>query len=236
MNMSGASQISLEKEKELAALEAVKYVHDGQIVGLGTGSSAFYAIRAIGKLVRSGCRIRAVATSVRTEELAREAGIPLIDINTIDEIDLTIDGADEFTPDLMLIKGGGGALLREKIVASLTRVQVIITDSTKWVNKLGHFPLPVEVIPFAARYVQNELARLGGTAKLRSKDNGIYHTDQGNYILDVDWGLIDNPRALAEQLNRIEGIACHGLFIDLTTRVLMGKGERVMVFEGGPVK
>lgn len=220
----------LEKEKELAALAAVQYVRDGQVVGLGTGSSSEYAIRALGEMVKNGLRITGVPTSIRTAQLAEALGIPLADINTINEIDITIDGADEFTTDLLLIKGGGGALLREKIVASLTKQQIIIADSSKLVEKLGKFHLPIEVIPFASNYVLNQLKKIGGQAKIRQSGAEPYKTDQGNYILDTDFGLMENPRGLAENLNRIEGIACYGLFIDLAERVIMAKGDETFEF------
>lgn len=221
----------LEKEKEIAALAAVEHIQDGQIVGLGTGSSSEYAIRAIGRKVEEGLKITGVPTSNRTAQLAESLQIPLADINTIDQIDITIDGADEFTTDLMLIKGGGGALLREKIVASLTRQQIIIADSSKLVEKLGQFRLPIEVIPFATNYVLRQLEKLGGKAELRLVDQKPYRTDQGNYILDTDFGLIDHPDQLADKLNQIEGIACHGLFINLAERVIMGKGDEFLEFK-----
>lgn len=221
----------LEKEKEIAALAAVEHIQDGQIVGLGTGSSSEYAIRAIGRRVEEGLKITGVPTSNRTAQLAESLQIPLADINTIDQIDITIDGADEFTTDLMLIKGGGGALLREKIVASLTRQQIIIADSSKLVEKLGQFRLPIEVIPFATNYVLRQLEKLGGKAELRLVDQKPYQTDQSNYILDTDFGLIDHPDQLADKLNQIEGIACHGLFINLAERVIMGKGDEFLEFK-----
>lgn len=215
----------LEKEKELAAKEAVKFVADNQIVGLGTGSTAYYVVKEIGEMVKAGLKIKAVPTSNKTAELAHSLNITLIDINEIDQIDVTIDGADEFTEDLMLIKGGGGALLREKIVASMTKREIIIADSTKKVERLGKFPLPIEVIPFAANYVSRVLSELNGKAKLRMKDSSPFITDQGNYILDTDFGLIEDPVALADKLDKVVGIVCHGLFIGLANKVIMGVGE-----------
>src|SRR5215207_5936330 len=141
--MTWKMETTTEKEKYLAAKEAIKFIRDNQIVGLGTGSTAFYAITEIGNLVKEGLKIQGVPTSNATKDLAEKLNIPLIDINNIDSIDVTIDGADEFTSDLVLIKVGGGALLKEKIVASMTRKQIIIADSLKKVDKLGKFPLPV---------------------------------------------------------------------------------------------
>lgn len=220
----------LDREKEIAAIAAVAHIRDGQTVGLGTGSSSAYAIREIGRLVKDGLRISGVPTSVRTAELAKQYGIPLVDIQDVNVIDITIDGADEFTSDRLLIKGGGGALFREKIVASLTRQQIIIADSSKKVDKLGKFRVPVELAPFAWRYVLAFIEGLGGKGGLRQKGASTYTTDQGNYIIDLDFGLIDDPRSLAVTLNQIEGVVCHGIFIDLATVVLMGQGEEVISF------
>jgi len=215
----------LDREKYLAAQEAVKFIKGDQIIGLGTGSSATHAIKEIGNLVKAGLKIQGVPTSIKTEELAKSLGIPLIDINSVSFIDVTIDGADEFTNELMLIKGGGGALLREKIVASITRQEIIITDSSKKVERLGKFPLPIEVIPFAVNYVKRKLQELNGVGTIRLKEGAPFVTDQGNLIIDANFGLIDDPFSLSDSLNKIEGIVCHGLFIGLANKVITGIGE-----------
>lgn len=220
-----------DAEKKLAALEAVKHIHSGMIVGLGTGSTAYYAVLEISRLVSEGLHIQAVPTSEKTKALAIELHIPLIDINTIDAIDMTIDGADEFTKDRMLIKGGGGALLREKIVASLTREEIIIADSGKLVEQLGKFTVPIEVIPFACNAVLQKLKSIQGHGTIRQNGEGYFITDQGNYIIDVDFGLIDDPVKLASSLDSITGIVEHGLFIGMAKKVIMGKDNRVIVFE-----
>ncbi|MBO9619822.1 MAG: ribose-5-phosphate isomerase RpiA [Niabella sp.] len=220
-----------EQEKKNAALEAVSYIKNGQIIGLGTGSTAYFAILRIGELVTNGLAIKAIPTSEETKRLATELGIPLIDVNDVNAIDVTIDGADEFTPGLQLIKGGGGALLREKIVASITKQQIIIADSSKKVEKLGAFKVPVEVIPFASNAVSLKLKSLNGAVALRTKNNAVYLTDQQNYILDVDFGLIDNPTALAKALDHITGIVEHGLFIDMASMVICGQGEKTETYE-----
>ncbi len=217
-------------EKLSAAKEAVKLIFPDQVIGLGTGSTANFALQEIGLLVKKGLRIKAVPTSVKTEQLARELNIPIIDINTVSSIDLTIDGADEFTTDLVLIKGGGGALLREKIVASMSKQEIIIADSSKKVALLGSFKVPLEVIPFASGYVLQEIEKLQGQGKIRSKDEKIFVTDQGNHIIDVDFGKIKDPIMLAEKLNRIVGLVCHGLFINLTSKIIMGTGDKTVVF------
>ncbi len=218
-----------EQEKINAALKAVSFVKPGQVVGLGTGSTAYFAIQEIGKMVREGLEIRAIPTSEATRQLAEKWNIPLTDINDISTIDVTIDGADEFNSHLQLIKGGGGALLREKIVASITGTQVIIADASKQVEKLGAFRVPIEVIPFAANVVTRKLSALNGEASLRAKNGSTYITDQGNNILDVDFGLIDDPAALAKALDHITGIVEHGLFIDLADYVIVGKGDQVEI-------
>ena len=216
----------LEKEKEMAAIEAAKLIKNEQIVGLGTGSTAFYVVKEVGRMVKAGLKIRCVPTSNKTAELASSVGISLVDINEVELIDITIDGADEFNEQLVLIKGGGGALMREKIVASMTKQEIIIADSTKKVETLGKFPLPIEVIPYAANFVIREVAKLNGTGKVRIKDNLLFVTDSGNHIVDVDFGLIDDPASLANKLNTIVGVVCHGLFIGLTKMVIMGDAQK----------
>lgn len=220
----------MHNEKKAAALEAVKEIKDGMVIGLGTGSTAYYAIEAVGEMVKQGMKLKAVPTSEHTKQLSEELGIPMADINSIDKIDVTIDGADEFTQNLDLIKGGGGALLREKIVACLTEKQVIIADSSKLVRELGMFKVPVEVIPFACAYVMRQLQAIGGIGLVRQKNGSIYITDQGNYIVDADFGLINDPAALDKQLNNIVGVVEHGLFIGLTHKVIMASGKDTVVF------
>lgn len=214
-----------EKEKYLAAKEAVKLISDNQIVGLGTGSTAVYAVKEIGDLVKKGLKIQGIPTSNKTKELAETLNIPLADINEADHIDITIDGADEFNNGLVLIKGGGGALLKEKIVASMTVEEIIIADSSKKVDKLGKFPLPIEVIPFAANYVMRKLSQINGVGKIRIKENSPFITDEGNYIIDTDFGFITDPVSLSGTLNNIEGVVAHGLFIKLAKKVIMGVSD-----------
>jgi len=220
----------LEMEKKLAAKEAVKSIKNNQIIGLGTGSTSVYAIREIGEMVKNGLQIQAVATSVQTEKLARSLNIPLADVNSIDSIDMTIDGADEFSSDLILIKGGGGALFKEKIVASLSKELIIIADSSKKVDLLGKFKLPIEVVPFASNYVLNQIKSINGMGEIRLLLKEYFITEQGNYIIDCDFGLIENPIFLANKLKKIEGIVAHGLFINLTSKVIMGNGQSLITF------
>lgn len=217
-------------EKKLAALEAVKQIKDGMIVGLGTGSTAYYAIHAVSELIEQGMNLQTVPTSEQTRQMCVQLNIPMVDMNDIDAIDITIDGADEFTQNLELIKGGGGAMLREKIVACITKQQIIITDSSKMVHQLGKFTVPVEVIPMACSYVMRQLSAIGGIGLVRKKENNNYITDQGNYIIDADFGLIENPAALDEELNKIVGVVEHGLFIGLAHHVIMVKDGEVIRF------
>lgn len=218
-------------EKLTAALAAVKYVKDGDVVGLGTGSTTTFAIKELGKRVKEGLKITAAASSIRTEELAKSLGIQMLDLGSLSTIDISIDGADEFTETLDLIKGGGGALFREKIIASLSRNAIIITDASKKVKKLGAFTVPIEVIPLAYQYVFDQVTALGGKGKLRSIENKPFITDNGNLIIDADFGPIDDPVKLAFDLNQINGLLAHGLFINLTSKVIMSDGTDIIVFE-----
>ena len=215
-------------EKAAAARASLPFVRDGMTLGLGTGSTAAHAVRFLGEQVKAGLKIRGIPTSVHTQELAVSLGIPLTTLDECQQIDVDIDGADEFDPQLHLIKGGGGALLREKIIASASRQVVIIADSSKQVAVLGKFPLPVEVIPFAQPLVAKRITALGATVKLRKDAKGNpFVTDEGHQILDCSFGQIPDPPALARKLSDMPGIVEHGLFIDLATVVLCAKGENV---------
>lgn len=221
---------NLAEEKLLAAKEAVKYVKDNSIIGLGTGSTAYFAVVEIGKLVADGLKIKAVPTSNATAELAKSLNIPLITIDEVDSIDLTIDGTDEFDAALTLIKGGGGALFREKMVARLTKNQIIIADSSKKVDILGAFKVPVEVVPIALNFARKQIEKIGGATKIREKNGEIFVTDAGNRILDADFGEISDANNISDRLNSIEGVVCHGLFINLATTVIMAKSGEITVF------
>lgn len=222
---------SRDLEKQLVAREAVKLVKNNDVVGLGTGSTAKLALIELAERMKTGLTIKGVPSSLETEKQALELGIPLLPLGEVSEIDISIDGADEFNGNLQLIKGGGGALFREKIVASLSKNRVVIVDSSKKVEKLGAFKVPVEIAPFAFQYVIDQLTILGGKGQLRHKNNTVFITDNENYIVDVDFGLIDDPVALAVQLNQIEGVLAHGLFIGLATKIIMSKDGGFVVFE-----
>ncbi len=216
-----------DQEKEAAARASLRFVRDGDIVGLGTGSTAAYAVRLLGERVRAGLKIRGIPTSSQTRELATSLGIPLTTFDEVQEINVTIDGADEVDPHLCLTKGGGGALLREKIVASASRQLVIIADSSKQVPMLGKFPLPIEVIAFAQALVKKKIEALGASVKLRQSNGSPFVTDEGHHILDCSFGQIPDPPALARRLSDMPGVVEHGLFIDMASVVLIARGQEV---------
>jgi ribose 5-phosphate isomerase A len=219
-----------DAEKAAAARTAAAEVIDGMLVGLGSGSTAAYAVREIGRRVADGLRVDCVATSTATEALARSLGLSVRPFDDVARVDLTIDGADEIDPSLRAIKGGGGALLREKVVAAASDRVCIIVDASKPVARLGAFPLPVEVLPFAAAWVARALAGLGGAPTRRlGADGSPFHTDQGNVIFDTAFGLIDDAAALAAQLARVPGIVEHGLFLDEIDTLFIGRSSGVAV-------
>jgi ribose 5-phosphate isomerase A len=221
--------------KQLAAEKAVEYVEEGMKVGLGTGSTAYWAIRKLGERVSEGLKITAVATSRASEEQARELGIPLVAFGDIDSLDLTIDGADELDNSLQLIKGGGGALLREKIVASNSTRMIVIADEGKVVNTLGKFPLPVEIVPFAWEWTVAELAKLGCQPELRRSEEELYKTDNGNYIADCRFEAIESAPKLALTIQSIPGVVDHGLFIGIAAMAIVGKHDgSIEIIEAQP--
>jgi ribose 5-phosphate isomerase A len=223
-----------DAEKEAAARASLKYVRDGQIVGLGTGSTANFAIRMLGDRVREGMTIRGIPSSIASRDLATQVGIPLLTFDDAQQIDVTIDGADEFDPDLNLIKGGGGAMLREKIVAFASKQLVIVTDASKQVPVLGKFPLPVEVIEFAEPLIAKRISDLGAqVVQRKGKDGKSYVTDEGHHILDCYFGKIPDPPALARTLSDMPGIVEHGLFVGMTSVVVMAKSGSVEEFRRG---
>jgi len=218
-----------DQAKEAAARSSLRFVKDGQVVGLGTGSTAAYFIKLLGEQVKSGLHIRGVPTSDRSRELALSLGIPLITLHECQEIDVTVDGADEVDPQLRLIKGGGGALLREKIVASATKQMVVVADASKRVERLGKFPLPVEVIKFAESLVAKRITALGAEVRLRVKDDGKpYVTDENNHILDCRFGEIRDADGLARVLSEMPGVVEHGLFIGMAKVALFARGSEIM--------
>src|ERR1051326_4232374 len=220
-----------ENENEAAARASLRFVQDGQIVGLGTGSTAAYVVKMLADRVRTGLKVKCIPTSVQTRDLAASLGIQLTTLDEFQNIDVTIDGADEVDSHLNLVKGGGGALLREKIVASASKRVVIIADSSKYVPVLGKFPLPGEIIPFARALVSQKIADLGASIKLRqSHDAKPFITDEGHQILDCSFGQIPDPPALARKLSDMPGVVEHGLFIGLASVALIARGDQVKEF------
>jgi ribose 5-phosphate isomerase A len=223
----------IDKAKFTAAKQAAGLVEPGMRVGLGTGSTAAWLVRCLGERVREeGLRFRGVPTSTRTADLARDVGIEVISLDEARWLDLTIDGADEFDGDLNLIKGGGGALLQEKIVATASDQMVVIADAAKEVEKLGNFPLPVEIVPFGWQTTQTLLEEtlvsmdvMGRKTTLRMNGDKPFYTDEGNHILDLHLGRIGNARQLAMVLNQIPGVVENGLFIDICDKVVIGYGD-----------
>ncbi len=223
----------IEKAKFAAARRAVDFVEGGMRVGLGSGSTAAWMVRCLGQRVREeGLKITGVPTSERTAALARAEGITVVALDEARWLDLTIDGTDEFDPDLNLIKGGGGAHLREKIVATASDQMIVIADAAKEVARLGAFPLPVEVVPFgwqtSKALIEEMLVSLdvlGREVTLRMKGDVPFTSDEGNRILDLHLGRIGNARQLALVLNQVPGVVENGLFIDICDRVVIGHGD-----------
>lgn len=225
---------SADEMKREAARAALEFVQPGMRLGLGTGSTASWFVRLLGEKVADGLDVVGVPTSEATAALARELNIPLRTLDEIAGLDITIDGADEFDPALNLVKGGGGALLREKIVASDSRKMVVITDSSKKVECLGAFPLPIEVVTFGYGATLRAIADAarkcglsGALVRRQAKDGSIFVTDQGNWIVDASFRRIPGPKQLAESLASIPGVVEHGLFIDLASTIIVAGADGI---------
>ena len=223
----------IDTAKFVAAKRAVDFVEDGMRVGLGTGSTAAWMVRCLGERIREeGLKVTGVPTSTRTAELARQVGVNVVSLDAARWLDLTIDGTDEYDADLCLIKGGGGALLQEKIVATASDQMVVIADPTKQVEQLGAFPLPVEVVPFGWQTSKALLEEmlvsmdvLGQQGTLRMNGEAPFVTDEGNHIIDLHLQRIGNPRQLSMVLNQVPGVVENGLFIDICDVVVVGHGD-----------
>ena len=230
--------MDIEAQKRTAAARALEFVRPGMRLGLGTGSTARHFVELLAGRVRDGLDVVAVATSEATRSDAERLRIPLSTLDETPALDLTVDGADEIAPDLTLIKGGGGALLREKIVAQASARMIVIADQSKWVPTLGRFPLPIEVVPFGLaatqRAVEAACAAAGSAAaaKLRQrKDGHAFVTDGGHFILDAALGRIADPKGLADRLAAIAGVVEHGLFIGLATIAVLAGAQGLRVVE-----
>lgn len=218
--------------KEKAAREAVAYVNDGMVVGLGSGSTASIAIKILGERVKDGMRIIGIPTSSESENLGRSVGIKIGELKDHPVVNLTIDGADEVDPNLNLIKGLGGALVREKIVASATEMEIIVVDDSKLVEFLGQkAPLPVEIVRFAHEATVRRLREFQCEPKLRAKDGQLFVTDNGNYIADCRFKRIDDPRTLEAELNLVPGVVDNGLFVGMADRVIVASKDGIRKLE-----
>jgi len=214
-------------KKKMAGEAAAKYVKDGMILGLGTGSTAYFAINAIGELVKKGMDLKAVPTSIATKLQARQLGIPLLTIDDVDRIDLAIDGVDEIDSHFNAIKGGGGALYREKVVATLAKEVIWIMDDSKLVNSLGRFPLPVEIAIYGSKQAFSKMQDFEFRPVLRVTNGEKFITDNGNYIVDLHLGAPINIDDVITKLASIVGILEHGLFINLCKYIVVGTDEGV---------
>ena len=230
--------MDIEAQKRQAAAVAVEWVRPGMRLGLGTGSTAKHFVELLAEKVRAGLEVVGVPTSEATRAQAEQLGVPLTTLDDTPELDMTVDGADEIDPDLTLIKGGGGALLREKIVANASREMIVIADESKLVERLGRYPLPIEVVDFGLaateRAVAAALKSLGyaGTLQLRRRQDGlVFVTDQGHHILDAGLGAIPDARLLARRLAEVPGVVEHGLFIGLARRAILAGQGGVRVIE-----
>lgn len=228
----------MDQLKRQAAARALEHVRDGMKVGLGTGSTARHFVELLGEKVAAGMRVIGVPTSEATRADAERCKIPLITLDAVDRLDLTVDGADEIDPALNLIKGGGGALLREKIVAAASDRMIVIADDTKWVDVLGRFPLPVEVIPFGLAATQRAMAgafaESGASGQMtvrKGKDGHVFVTDGGHWIVDAQLGRIADAPRLAGLLNQIPGVVEHGLFIGLAGTAVLAGAQGIRVVE-----
>ena len=225
-----------DQEKQLAAAAALRWVRDGMVLGLGSGSTSAQFIIQLGAAVQQGLKVQGTATSLASEALARQVGIPLLEPRRGLRFDLTVDGADELDHQLRLIKGGGGALLREKTLETASDYLLVVADSSKLVPTLGRFPLPLEVVPFTLPWVLDALDKLGGAPVVRPANEdptAPYYTDQHNHIVDCHFGHITDPERLAGQLEKIPGIVEHGLFLNLAKAAIVIQNGQPQVLRPG---
>ncbi|MHA6250778.1 ribose-5-phosphate isomerase RpiA [Oceanobacillus sp. CAU 1775] len=221
----------MDMQKKLAAEKSVDFIKDDMIIGLGSGSTVNWMIHKLGEKVKAGLRVEGIPSSKKTERLANEVGIPLTDFSRVERIDIAIDGADEVDSDLNLLKGGGGSLVREKIVDGYAKELIIIVDESKLVEQLGTFMLPVEVLPFGWEVTARRIAAIGGTPTIRTRGGERFLSDNGNYILDCDFGLIKNPEELHTRLKQLTGVVETGIFPNMTSKLIVAQANGVKVIE-----
>ena len=222
----------METLKKLAGIKAAEFVEDGMVVGLGTGSTAYYFVEEIGRRIKEeGLQITAVTTSSVTSKQAEGLGIPLKSIDEVDQVDVTVDGADEVDPQFNGIKGGGGALLMEKVVATPSKDYIWVVDESKLVQKLGAFKLPVEVVQYGAEQVFRHFAQAGYKPSFREKNGQRFITDMQNFIIDLDLGVIENPVEFGRELDHIVGVVEHGLFTKMVNKVIVAGQGGVNILE-----
>jgi ribose 5-phosphate isomerase A len=218
-------------KKKLAGEKAVDYIKDGMTLGLGSGSTVYWTLKRLGDLVKEGMDIKGVPSSLRTEGWAREFGVPLTDFSNVKQLDLAIDGADEVDQQFNLVKGGGGSLVREKIVNAASDKLIIVVDESKLVTALGKFALPVEVVPFGWEVTAARISELGCEPILRKRGNQVFVSNNGNYILDCPFDVIKNASELHAVIKKLVGVVETGLFIDMTEIVIVGTDDGVTILE-----
>ena len=221
------------KEKQLAAEKSIEFIMDGMTIGLGTGSTVYFLVNKLAESVKQGLNVTCVSTSKQTSELAKSLGIKIINLNEVDHLDLTIDGADEVDGNLNGIKGGGGALLFEKIVAAASKKVIWIVDSSKYVKKLGKFPLPVEVIPFGSKQILKRFNDRGYNPEVRKNGSDIFITDSGNEIIDLHLNKIEDSLKLEQEIKLIPGVVEVGLFNNIANMVIVGKENSTEIIRRG---
>lgn len=217
--------------KKAAGEKAVEYIKDGMVIGLGSGSTVYWMLKKLGELVELGLNIKGIPSSLRTEKWAKDFKIPLTDFSEVQLLDVAIDGADEIDPSFNLTKGGGGSLVREKVVNAHAKKLIIVADHSKMVDELGKFPLPVEVLQFGWQLTANKISELGATPVLREIEGNIFVSNNGNYILDCAFESISDPKSLHHSLKQLLGVVESGLFVDMTDTVILAGPDGVKVID-----
>lgn len=222
-------KIDGDLNKKAAGEKAVEFIKDGMVLGLGSGSTVYWTLKKLGELVEQGLNVKGIPSSKRTEGWAKDFNIPLTDFSQVQSMDLAIDGADEIDKDFNLLKGGGGSLVREKIVDANSQKLIIVADQSKLVSHLGKFHLPVEVLPFGWEVTAKKIAEMGATPVLREREGSVFVSNNGNYILDCDFNLIADPELLHKELKQLLGVVETGLFINMTDTIIISGDKGIEV-------